>query len=172
MRLTTTAAVALSLVTLNAQAELSKDDRKEIEEAVKTFQAKAELKPAFKTAFGYAVFPTVGHGAFGIGVAHGSGGVYKQGALVATTSMTQVSIGLGAGGEAYSEIIFFKDKDAFNRFAGGNFELGARATATAAKNSKVSDADYNNGVLIVTATKGGLMADASVGGQKFSYDKL
>jgi lipid-binding SYLF domain-containing protein len=98
--------------------------------------------------------------------------VYRAGKLIAKTTVTSVSIGLGAGGEAYTEIIFFKDKAALDRFIEGKVELGARANAVAGQAAVSGELAYENGVAIFTVTKGGLMADASVGGQKFSYEKL
>ena len=95
--------------------------------------------------------------------------VYKQGAVTGTAKMTQVSVGWLAGAEAYSEIIFFQNEAAYERFIQGNFELGAQVSAVAAKSGVAAQTKYENGIAIFTDTKGGLMAAASVGGQKFSY---
>lgn len=123
----------------------------------------------FKQAYGYAVFPTIGKAGFILGGAHGDGVVYKQGTPTGTTSMTQVSVGWQAGAEAYSEIIFFQNEAAYNRFIEGNFELSAQASAVAAKSGVAAQTKYEKGIAIFTDYKGGLMAAASVGGQKFSY---
>lgn len=155
-----------------AKADKPKVDKEALAEALKAFKEHEEAKKFFKNAYGYAVFPTVGSGALAIGAAYGEGGVYKKGTLVAKTTLTQVTIGLGLGGEAYREIIFFKDKEAFDRFAQGNIELGARATATAADKNVAAEMGYNNGVAIFTLTKAGLIANAAVGGQRFTYEKL
>jgi lipid-binding SYLF domain-containing protein len=145
----------------------------------------------FKKSYGYAVFPTIGKGGLGIGAAHGSGRVYARGSLIGHVTMNQVSIGFQAGGEAYSEIIFFKDKDALDDFTSGNFEFSADAGAiaiTAAANASVgttgADAgaslgkrdaatagDFNHGMAVFTIAKGGLMYNATIAGQKFSYHK-
>ena len=127
------------------------------------------LNSFFDQAYGYAVFPTIGKAGFIIGGAHGDGVVYKQGAATGTTKMTQVSVGWQAGAEAYSEIIFFQNETAYTHFIEGNFELGAQASAVAAKSGVASQTKYSNGIAIFTDYKGGLMAAASVGGQKFSY---
>ena len=161
--------------------------------SVKAFKAADETKPFFDNAYGYALFPTIGKGGLGIGAAHGKGQVYVAGKVTGATSMTQLSIGLQAGGQAYSQIIFFQDKRAYDDFTSGNFEFGAQATAvaitasaqasagstgatagaapggTAGKQAKI---DYHKGMAVFTYAKGGLMYEASIGGQKFSYEPL
>jgi len=127
------------------------------------------LKNFFEQAYGYAVFPTIGKAGFIVGGAHGDGIVYKQGAVTGTTQMTQVSVGWQAGAEAYSEIIFFQNEKAYEHFIQGNYQLGAQASAVAAKSGVAAQTKYSNGIAIFTDYKGGLMAAASVGGQKFSY---
>ncbi len=128
------------------------------------------LKNFFSEAHGYAVFPTIGKAGFIVGGAHGEGVVYKQGAVTGTTQMTQVSVGWQIGAEAYSEIIFFQNTKAYDHFVQGNFELGAQASAVAIKAGVATQTKYSNGIAIFTDYKGGLMAAASVGGQKFSFE--
>jgi lipid-binding SYLF domain-containing protein len=123
----------------------------------------------FDEAHGYAVFPTVGKGGMGIGGAYGKGEVYERGTLVGYSSLTQLTIGFQLGGQAYSEIIFFKDKATLDDFKSGNFEFSAQVSAVAVTAGASADAGYNNGVAIFTLAKGGLMYEASVGGQKFSF---
>lgn len=123
----------------------------------------------FDKAQGFAVFPTVGKGGMGIGGAYGKGEVYEKGTLIGYSSLTQLTIGFQLGGQAYSEIIFFKDKATLNDFKSGNFEFSAQASAIAVTAGASADAGYNNGVAIFTLAKGGLMYEASVGGQKFSF---
>lgn len=148
-------------------------DTKALQETVKRFKEKnSATKKLFKSAYGYAVYPDVKRGAIGIGGAYGEGGVYRRGKLVAATTLTQINIGLGLGGEAYSEVIFFQNKAAFDRFAQGKIELGARANAAAGTQGASAELGYQDGVAIFTLTSAGLMADASVGGQKFTYTKL
>jgi len=120
----------------------------------------------FDSAAGYAIYPTVGKAGFGIGGARGKGLLVTGGETVALTTLTQLSIGFQAGGQAYSEIIFFEDSAAFDDFRRGNFELGAQVTGASA------DAEFNSGLAIFTATKGGLMYEASVSGQKFKIKEL
>jgi len=145
----------------------------EISKTIKSFKQKdSNLKLFFNKAYGYAVFPEVGKAGIGIGGAYGSGKVFKRGKAVANVKLTQLTIGFQLGGQVYSEVIFFKDKSALNKFLSGNFELGAQASAVALTTGASADADYSNGVAIFTMAKGGLMYEASVGGQKFSIEKF
>ena len=143
----------------------------------------------FNNAYGYAVFPNIGKGGMGIGGAHGKGQVYAKGAHVGNTRMTQLTIGLQLGGQVYSQIIFFEDERAFREFTSGNFEFGAQATAIAitasasaattttgtgagaatSKDAAKATGQYNSGMAVFTVAKGGLMYEATLGGQKFSY---
>jgi lipid-binding SYLF domain-containing protein len=123
----------------------------------------------FKEAHGYAVFPTVGKGGIGIGGAHGKGIVIKNDKTVATTSLSQLTIGFQLGGQVYSQFILFKDETAFNNFSRGNFEMGAQVSAVAVTLGASADANYDGGVAVFTIAEGGLMYEASVGGQKFKY---
>jgi len=124
----------------------------------------------FKNAAGYAVFPSVGKGGIGIGGAHGKGLVIAGDQVVGTTSLSQVTIGLQLGGQTYAEFIFFYDKTALEDFKRGNFELDAQASAVAVKAGAATAASYNKGVAIFTNTTGGLMFEATVGGQKFKFN--
>ena len=145
----------------------------EISKTINSFKQKdLNLKVFFNKAYGYAVFPEVGKAGIGIGGAYGSGKVFKRDKAVANVKLTQLTIGFQLGGQVYSEVIFFKDKSALDKFLSGNFELGAQASAVALTTGASADADYSNGVAIFTMAKGGLMYEASVGGQKFSIEKF
>ncbi len=128
------------------------------------------IESFLKKAHGYAVFPEITKGAIGIGGAAGDGTVFEGGSGIGSSSMTQVTIGLQLGGETYSEIIFFKDKAALDNFKAGNYEVAAGASAIALKDGVSKTAGYDNGVAIFTQGTGGLMFEASVGGQKFTYE--
>jgi lipid-binding SYLF domain-containing protein len=147
-----------------AQKDVSAKSKKAISEFKKTND---KITKYFNTAYGYAVFPSIGKGGLGIGGASGNGTVYKGGAVVGDCKMTQLTIGFQAGGQAYSEVIFFKDADAFNRFTADKFEFSAQASAVAVTAGASFDVDYRDGILVFTNTKGGLMYEASIGGQKF-----
>lgn len=123
----------------------------------------------FETAYAYAVFPRVGKGGIGIGGAHGKGLVIRGDATVAETSLSQVTIGFQLGGQVYAQFIMFKDKTAFDNFARGNFEMGAQVSAVAITLGASADANYDGGVAVFTIAEGGLMYEASIGGQKFKY---
>lgn len=123
-------------------------------------------------AYGYAVFPTVGKGGLVVGGAYGHGEVFEQGQQVGYAELSQASIGLQAGGQEYTEVIAFKDVEALNRFKSGKFTFAAQASAVALKSGASTNAKYTDGVAIFTKAVGGLMAEASVGGQKFSYQPL
>jgi lipid-binding SYLF domain-containing protein len=159
--------VAVAGVGMSAAAHAQED----VTEAIADFvQVDPSIQWWFENAYGYAIFPTVGKGAIGIGGAHGSGYVYEQGELVGRTKLTQVTVGFQLGGQAYREVVFFKDQTALDDFKRGNFELSAQASAVALTAGASGDIAYSGGVAIVTIAKGGLMYEASVGGQKFSYD--
>jgi lipid-binding SYLF domain-containing protein len=123
----------------------------------------------FANAYGYVIFPNVGKGGIGIGGAAGNGIVWEKGRMVGHAKMTQVSIGFQWGGQAYREVIFFENKATLDQFKGSKYEFSAQASAVAATAGASANANFKNGVMIFTQQKGGLMYEASVGGQKFKY---
>jgi lipid-binding SYLF domain-containing protein len=156
-----------------ASATPAKAQDEKAQEVIKKFkELKPELAEYFKNAQGYAVFPSVGKGAIGVGGAHGNGFVYQREKLIGKTSLTQVTVGLQLGGQAYSEIVFLQDKAAMDSFKKGKLKLDAQASAVAVTARAGLDLPYRNGVAIATMAKGGLMYEASVGGQHFSFNPL
>jgi lipid-binding SYLF domain-containing protein len=163
-------------------------------ETIQAFRNAEEAANFFNTAYGYAVFPTIGKGGIGVGGAHGKGRVYAQGRHVGNTSMTQLTVGLQLGGQAYSQMIFFQDQRAFEHFTSGNFEFSAQATAVAITAGVSAEANtgggagagasggqndattvhagYRKGMAIFTIAKGGLMYEVTLGGQKFDYQPV
>jgi lipid-binding SYLF domain-containing protein len=127
------------------------------------------MKRLFSGAFAYVIFPNVGKGAMGIGGASGGGTVFEKKAIIGKAQMTQVTIGFQFGGQAYREVIFFEDKNTLDKFKENNIEFSAQVSAVAAKSGASANAKYTEGILIFTQQKGGLMYEASVGGQKFKY---
>jgi len=123
----------------------------------------------FDSAAGYAVFPSVGKGAVGVGGAYGKGVLYEQGNAVGYCDLTQASIGLQLGGQAYTEIIAFQTAPAAEVFKQGNFRFDAQATAVALKSGAGANAKFTDGAAVFTMDEAGLMFEAAVGGQKFSY---
>lgn len=126
----------------------------------------------FDAAYAYAVFPRVGKGGIGVGGAHGKGLVIKGDRTVGKTSLSQITIGFQLGGQVYAEYIMFRDKTAFDHFTRGNFEMGAQVSAVAVTLGASADANYDGGVAVFTIAEGGLMYEASIGGQKFKYKPL
>lgn len=159
------------LTFLALPSEARADDVKDAQETVALFKkADPTLSRFFEGAVGWAVFPTVGKGAIGIGGAHGSGVLFERGKAVGTCALTQVTIGFQLGGQAYSEIIFFEIERTLADFKKGSFALAAQVSAVAAAEGASANAKYQQGVAVFTMSKGGLMAEASVGGQKFSFE--
>lgn len=135
-------------------------------------QADPGLQKFFDTAAGYAVFPSVGKGGVGVGGAYGRGELFEGGKRVGYCTLTQASIGLQLGGQAYAELVFFETKEAVDRFKSGNFAFAAQVSAVALKSGASANAKYANGVAVFTMGEQGLMYEASVGGQKFSYQPM
>jgi lipid-binding SYLF domain-containing protein len=163
---------AISLAANSWGFEPKPDDKDQLAAAqaiLEIKQADPGIETFFKNSAGYAVFPSVGKAGIGIGGAHGKGLVIVKDQVVGHSTLTQVTIGLQLGGQVYSEFVFFKDATALDDFQRGNFELGAQASAVAATVGASADVDYNQGVAIFTNITGGLMYEASVGGQKFTY---
>ena len=127
------------------------------------------LREVIRKSAGYAVFPSIGKGAVGIGGAYGKGNVYQGGVEVGYCDMTQATIGFQLGGQAYSEILVFENTEAVERFKNGNFRFDAQATAVALKSGAGANAKFADGVAVFTMDEAGLMYEASIGGQKFSY---
>lgn len=177
----------LSLPFVSVHADENDDSK--YQDTIKAFRVADQDANLLESAYGYAVFPTIGKGAVVLGAAHGTGRVYVGGKHVGDTKMTQVSAGPQLGGQAYSEIIVFEDKPAFDRFTSGHFEFGAQASGvavTAAASAQATTggagvgasgtrqhattaSHYRDGIAVYTIVKGGLMAEANLAGQKFSY---
>ncbi len=167
--------LVMLVTTINLVFAQSDSKKKEIitesEEAKSEFiKADKEMSGLFGKAYGYVIFPNVGKGGLGVGGAAGNGSVYERGKQIGTAKLTQVSIGFQAGGQAYREVVFFEDKKAMDRFKEDRIELSAQVSAVAAASGASANAKYKEGVMVFTMAKGGLMYEASVGGQKFKYE--
>lgn len=161
-------------------------------ETIDLFKNAGESAAFFQNSYGYAVFPTIGKGGLVVGGARGTGRVYRQGTYAGDSTMTQVSVGLQAGGQAYSQILFFEDKRAFDEFTNGDFEFGADigavaitasasaktgttgrgSAASGGKKDATTKGAYRKGFAVFTIAKGGAMAELSVAGQKFSFKQV
>lgn len=164
-------ATAVALVAMATLAPVRAQDKeaKEVADAIAVFKADADLAKWFTAAYGYAVFPSITKGAVIVGGAGGSGRVFEKGAYIGDAHVSQATIGAQLGGQSFSEVIFFETKAALDRFKEGKFEFAAGLSAVAAAEGKSKDAKYANGVAVFTHAKKGLMAEASVGGQKFKF---
>jgi len=132
----------------------------------------AGLSNLFKSAYGYVLFPNIGKGALLVGGAGGKGVVYENGKAIGKAKVVQVTVGAQAGGQAYREVICFQNKDAVNRFMQNKVEFSGQASAIAVKAGASANANYRDGVVVFSQEKGGLMLEASLGGQKFTYKSL
>ncbi len=133
-------------------------------------QTDPSLKKFFENSAGFAVFPNVAKGAFGVGAAQGEGQVFEKGRPVGATKMTQITVGFQLGGQVYAEVIFFEDRKTLQEFKEGNVEFSAQVSAVAAAEGASQNAKYKLGVAVFTIARSGLMFEASIGGQKFSFD--
>jgi lipid-binding SYLF domain-containing protein len=162
------------------------------DDAIKTFKQSPKSSKFFAKSYGYAVFPDIGKAGFIVGGEHGDGHVFEHGRLVGTASLTQVSVGAQAGAKEYTEIIFFHNKEDFEKFRGGDFQVAGSVEATAitlnasasagtttsstaastTKDNAATGGGFNNGVAVFVITKGGLMAGIAVGGQKIKFEPM
>lgn len=160
----------------HALAQNTNRDKRIVEDAnqakVEFIQADPLLKNIFSKAHGYVIFPNLGKGGFGIGGATGNGAVFENGRLVGMAKMTQLTLGFQAGGQAYREVIFFESKKDLDNFKENNLAFSAQASAIIATEGASGNVKYDNGVMIFTHPKAGLMYEASVGGQKFTFRRL
>lgn len=167
------------LVALLSTVAYSQSDEKQQQiisdskEAKQTLiKADGSMNKLFSSSHGYVIFPNVGKGGLGVGGASGKGAVYEKGKLIGMAKLTQVTIGLQAGGQSFIEVIFFEDKKHLDRFKENKVEFSAQMSAVAAAEGASKDAKYVEGVMIFTKAKKGLMAEVSAGGQKFKFTPL
>lgn len=168
-------ALFLALFACVVQAQ----DKKDQEIITDSEAAKADflkddpgLAKLFQDSYGYIILPNVGKGGLGVGAAAGNGVAYEKGKMIGFAKMTQLTIGFQAGGQAYSEVVFFENEEALDRFKSNKIEMSAQVSAVAAASGLSKDAKYVEGVAVFTRTKGGLMYEASVGGQQFKFRPL
>ena len=168
------------LATVFLPASLRAQDDKEKKDVVQeASEAKAafiktdeSMKSLFDNSYGYVIFPNVGKAAVVVGGAGGEGVVYEKGKKIGTAKLAQVNVGAQVGGQSYREVIFFENKDALDRFTGDKVEFSGQVSAVAAKAGASANAQYREGVKVFTQEIGGLMLEASIGGQKFTYKPL
>ncbi len=165
--------VLLILLMFSVASYGQKNDVGEANKTIKEFKEKDPgMSKIFSSAHGYAVFPGIGKGGLGVGGAAGKGTLFQGGTAVADTKMSQLTIGFQAGGQKYAEVIFFQDAERYNEFVSGRYEFAAQVSAVALASGASADAKYKEGILVVTMAIGGLMYEASVGGQKFKVEQF
>jgi lipid-binding SYLF domain-containing protein len=164
------------------------DDVEECKATLKQFKELGNVAELASQAYGVAVMPTIGKGGMGIGGAGGKGCVFAGGKHTGSVSMGQVTVGWQLGGQAYSQVILFKDAETYNEFTTGEFEFGATASAvaltygaqaeagskgnTASAGDTKGEGSWKRGMAVFTLAKGGLMYEASIGGQKYKFKPL
>lgn len=186
-------AILIALVLILSSSVASANEPDAFSQTIDIYKKSAQVQPFFETAYGYAVFPTIGKGGFIVGAAAGEGRVFRQGEITGKSSMIKLSVGFQAGGQAFSQMIFFQDERAYNEFTSGDFTFGADASAVAITAGAQAQAGskgvgagasagpatgthtgrgYTKGMAVFVHIKGGLMYEASIGGQKFSFEPL
>jgi lipid-binding SYLF domain-containing protein len=179
-------AVLLSTFALTAHAQRVRD----ASESIELFQSIPHVAPYFQTAYGYAVWPRIARGGLGVGASRGRGQVFVGGQLMGYSRLVEVSIGLQAGGQTYRQIVFFEDREAYEKFTSGGFEFDASASAVAVTASAQAGAGtqgasasagagapntaagggYHNGLQVFTMAEGGLMYKATIAGQRYNFE--
>lgn len=167
-------AVGLAFLAACTTAPTTVDDRSDLRQDANSALSLARsghrsFDNIIAAAPGFAVFPSVGKGGAVVGGAYGRGIVYKNGTQVGYTDLSQATIGLQLGAQAYTEILVFESATALDRFRKGNYEFSSQATAVALKSGEGTNAKFQDGVAVFTMDEEGLMLEAAVGGQKFSY---
>ena len=164
------------LISTIANAQYSSKNKKMIADSKSAINAfiktDADMKKLFDNSYAYVVFPNVGKGGLGVGGAFGNGIVFQKKATIGTAKLSQVSIGLQAGGQGYREVIFFENENNFENFKENHLKISAQISAVVAASRAAANASYAEGILIFAQPKGGLMYEISVGGQTFNYEKF
>jgi lipid-binding SYLF domain-containing protein len=130
------------------------------------------LQKQIANAYGYAIFPSVAKGGAVVGGAYGRGEVYEQGKMVGWADLSQATIGAQLGGQTFSELILFENKAALDNFRNGKLKFAANASAVALKSGAADTARYTDGILVFVEPKAGLMVEAALGGQSFSFEPV
>jgi lipid-binding SYLF domain-containing protein len=179
-------ALVLAALATSAQAQ----DPEDVQEATELFRSIPEVARYFEDAYGYAVWPRIARGGLGIGASRGRGAVFVGGQRTGTSTLTEVSIGFQAGGQAYRQIVFFEDKETYDHFTGDTYEFDASASAVAVTASAQAGTStqgtsasagagnpnsavgvgYTGGMQVFTMAEGGLMYKATIAGQKYNFD--
>jgi lipid-binding SYLF domain-containing protein len=180
--------LAATILMFTGSTVLAAASPEKCNETMAKFKQLGNVSEMLAQSYGYAVLPTIGKGGMGVGGAGGTGCVFAGGKHTGNVSMGQVTIGWQLGGQSYSQLILFKNADTYKEFTQGNFEFGADATAVAltygaeagasTQGASASAGDtkgkgaWKRGMAVFTMIKGGLMYEASIGGQKYNFKPL
>lgn len=165
--------IVLPLISACAGWDPNREQKEEtaVQVTIASFKkADSTMQVYFDNAYGYVVFPSVGKGGYIVGGGTGEGRVYEQDNFIGHSRIINLTVGAQIGGQSYSEIIFFKDKASLDDFKAGSFEFAAQASAVFVTEGVSKDHQYDSGVAVFTMPKAGAMAEASIGGQKFSFE--
>jgi lipid-binding SYLF domain-containing protein len=169
-------ALTVLLLPYSIKAQDAEEKQKILSESKEAQAAFIKKDPSmsklFTSSYGYVIFPKITKAGLVVGGSGGDGAVYEQGKSIGTAKAAQVTVGAQIGAQAYREVIFFENKDVLDRFKDNKVEFSAQISAVAAKSGVSANAKYTDGIVIFTDDLGGLMAEASVGGQKFTYKPL
>ncbi len=170
MRIQIILCLCLGLIPFFLTAQYNPKLLEKSKEAIEAFKDKnSKFEDYFEEAYGYVVFPSVGKGAIGIGGARGAGIAFEQGTAIGKARVTQLTIGLQLGGQSYSQVIFFESEIDMQRFKENKIEFSAQASAVAVTEGAGANLAYRDGVAVFTMAKGGLMYEASIGGQELRF---
>lgn len=167
----------IALLAACTTAPKSSEDRSELLQDANAALSEARsgsssFDSIIRNAPGYAVFPSVGKGGAGVGGAYGRGIVYKNDTPIGYADLSQATVGAQLGAQTYTQILVFETENALDRFRQGNYEFGAQATAVALQSGKGANAKFRDGIAVFTMAERGMMVEAAVGGQKFSYKEF
>jgi len=166
--------VVAGLLSSCATAPATREDKAAlVAEAAARWQQMRAADPALgalvQRGYGYALFPDVGKAGLGVGGAYGRGVVYERSQHIGYSDLTQGTVGAQVGGQSFSELLVFENKAALERFKAGQVGFAAGASAVVLKSGVATNPNFIDGVAVIVQPVGGVMAEAALGGQQFTY---
>lgn len=137
----------------------------------RAWAADPSLESFLKKSTAYAVFPSIGKGGLIIGGAYGRGEVYSGGKMQGYCDISSVTLGAQIGGQTFTEIVAFEGPTDYRSFRNGQLKFSAQASAVALKSGSASTTNYRDGVAVFIMNPAGLMLEASIGGQSFTFQE-
>ena len=151
-------------------AEYRQELAKNVQETITRYRkVDPGIERFFKDSAGYVVFPNIGKAGFIVAGGHGDGEVYEKNKLIGTASITMATIGLQAGIQDFSQIVFFQNQAAVDRFKQNKFEFAANVSAVILATGASKGRNYTDGVVVFTHPNAGAMAEVALGTQKFNF---